>query len=103
MELEHPLRKKNDENVLRCSNLVCICRSATYLRQLAQKQQKSRGEDTKEEDEMQPSREEQLLSDDRSSKKQKRSQTDDKSSDKDKHELSSLVRSVKRKVGTLQS
>ncbi|KAJ8618188.1 hypothetical protein MRB53_014374 [Persea americana] len=76
-------------------------RSATYLRQLAQKQQKSRGNDTKEKDEREPSREEQLLSEDRSSKKQKHSQSNDLPSEKDKHELSSLVRSVKRKVGTL--
>ncbi|XP_077220585.1 pre-rRNA-processing ESF1-like protein [Tasmannia lanceolata] len=77
-------------------------RSATYARQLLQKQQKGAGEVSREE-ETEPSRKVQLLSDNTSSKKAKHSESDDMPSKKDKHELSSLVRSVKRKVGTLQS
>lgn len=77
-------------------------RSATYMRQLARKQDRG-GEEPKEKEEMKPQRRAQLPSDDLSSKKQKRSESDDISLEKGKHELASLVRSVKRKVGNLQN
>ncbi|KAF8405449.1 hypothetical protein HHK36_010355 [Tetracentron sinense] len=77
-------------------------RSAAYARQSAQKQQKSGREEMVEKEQMKPPRQVQLPSDDTLPKKDEQLQPGVMSSKKEKHELSSLVRSIKKKSQQVQ-